>query len=220
MNRVNLFLGLFAIISGLVFSIDVYAQRKIITSKEYYEGISKPGVKYYEKSRRVETTEETITDGVVTKSALRINEALLPNRDRKYAKITEGGKVSEFEQITIDYMQYTRKDGAAWTKVDLRQSGYGSGSGTGVGGSSRQCDQYSVDSTSINGRSMQLFEWLLIDSNGNELLFHEMRKWIGDDGLPYRGEDVKGKLSPREEIKRTVTTYEYDPTIKIEAPIK
>ena len=116
-------------------------------------------------------------------------------------------------------MQYTRKDGGIWTKVDLGQSRYGSGNASGSA-SSRQCDQYSVDTTSINGRPMQLFEWLSIDAFTNELLFHEMRKWIGDDGLPYREEDVKGKLSPREETKRIVTTYDYDPSIKIEAPIK
>jgi hypothetical protein len=67
---------------------------------------------------------------------------------------------------------------------------------------------------------VQLFEWVLINANGPELMFTELRKWIGEDGLPYREETVRGKLSPREETAKRVVTYEYDPKIKIEAPIK
>jgi hypothetical protein len=219
MNRLNLLFGMLALAS--VFALNVPAQRKIISSKEYIDAVMKPlGPKYYEKSRRVETMDEILADGVVTKSVFRIYEVLLPNRAREYSKTIEGDKATEFEQITIDYMQYTRKDGGAWIKVDLRQSGslgYGSGSAS---GSTRQLDQYSVETTSINGQSTQLYDWLSIDTSSNELMFHEMRKWIGIDGLPYREEDLRGKLSPREDTKRIITTYDYDPKITIEAPVK
>jgi len=218
-KRINIIFGLIAVVSVFMLADDVAAQRKIITSKEYYEGVSRPGVKYYDKSRRVETTDETFANGMLTKSHFRVNEVLLPNRNRSYAKLTEGDKVTEVEQITIDHMQYNRKDNEPWTKVDLRKSGSGSGSGV-SGGTSRQSSQYSVEATFINGRSVQLFEWLLVNGDGAELAFNEMRRWIGDDGLPYREEDVKGKLSPREETSKRVVTYEYDPNIKIEAPIK
>ncbi len=167
-------------VSAFALSTEVAAQRKIITSKEYYEGISMPSVKYYDKSRHVETTDETIANGVATESVFTISEVLLPGHTRVYVKTTNGDKINEFEQITIDFMQYTRKDNGAWTKVDLRQSGFGSGSGNGYGyGSSQQCTQYSVESTSINGRPLQLFEWLFIDNFRDELLFHERRTWIG-----------------------------------------
>jgi len=59
-----------------------------------------------------------------------------------------------------------------------------------------------------------------IDGRMDELMFHEKRKWLGDDGLPYREENVKGKLSPHQETYHMVKIYGYDPNIKIEAPIK
>ena len=216
MKRVHFLVGLL-IFGVLAVLTETPAQSKIIKSQEYYEGIGKPGVKWYEKSRRVETSDETFANGATTRSVINISEVLLPDHRRQYTKTTEPGKVSEFEQITIDYMQYTRKDGGDWTKTDLRQLGQGTGTGVGI---SRRCDQYSVEMSSLNGRSMQLFNWLSIDGNGDELMFRDVRKWIGEEGLPYREEELTGKLSPRDETGRRITTYEYDPNIKIEAPIK
>lgn len=219
MKRTNLVFAFAVVVSTFVFCSHVEAQRKVITSKEYFEGVSRTGVKYYDKSRRVETTDETIANGVVTRSVLQVHEVLLPNLSRNYTKTKEGDKVTEWEQITIDHMQYTRKDGGNWTKVDLRQAGYGSGSGSGSG-SSQQCSQFSVESAFLDGRAVEMFEWLLVDGSSKELSFRELRKWIGPDGLPYREENILGKLVPREEKEKRVTTYEYEPNIKIEAPIK
>jgi hypothetical protein len=116
-------------------------------------------------------------------------------------------------------MQYTRENGGAWTKVDLRSGGFGSGSASGTG-TSRECNQYSVETTFITGKPVRLFEWLSVNGNTDELDFREDRDWVDEEGLPYREEMVSGKLYPREEKRRRTIIYEYDPKITIEAPIK
>lgn len=208
----------------LVFALasfsELTAQRQIITSKEYYDAAYNSESKWYEMSRRVVSTDETFSNGAVIKSIMTVSEVLLPNRERFYRKSVEGNKIAEYEQVKIDYMEYTRIDGGTWTKVDLRQSGRGSGIGSGLGTGHISCSQYSVEPTSLNGLSMRLFEFLIIENKDHELWFRESRHWIGENKLPYQTETVKGKFSPRDVTSRLVTTYEYDPNIKIEAPIK
>lgn len=221
MNMKNIFVGLLLLAAISAFSFETLAQRTSISRKEFFDGTTKQSSKVYERSRRIITTDETILAGVTTKTVMSISDYLVPDRSHEYSKITAGDKVSETEQINIDYMQYDRKDGGAWTKLDLRQNGYGYGMGSGSGaGLSTQCDQFSVEPTFLNGMSMQFFDWISIDGSGKELTFKESKEWIGDDGFPYKKEETKGKLFPRDETHQTVTTYTYDPNIKIEAPIK
>ena len=219
MERIKVVLGLFVLAVVLSLSSDANAQRRMISSREWMLPLSNPTVKFWEKSRRVEMTDETLANGAIVKSVLTINEVFLPDHSRYYRKEITDGVTTEFEQIKIGYMQYTRKNSEPWTKVDLRGSGTGSGNGTG-GGVSTRCDQFSVEDVILNGKQVQLYEMLSINSDTNELTFTESRRWIASDGLLHRQEYVSGKLSPREETIRTVTTYEYDPNIKIEAPIK
>jgi len=220
MTHKCLFFGFFVLSSIFLAAHDVDAQRKAISSSEYYSGIyPKPAVPWSERSRRVEDIEETINDGVVTKSNTTVSEFLLPDRRRYYTKKVEDGKVTEFERITIEHWEYTRENGGAWTKVDLRGRAGGTGYGSGSGSGGTACTQFSVESVIINGISAKLFEALWVTSIGQELSFHESRRWIGDDGLPYREEEVKGMVHPRIETFRDSTTYDYNPNIKIEAPI-
>jgi len=147
---------------------------------------------------------------------------LLPGRERVLTTVTEAGRVRVSEEITIDRMIYSRKDGGKWTKGD-RQSPFNnveSGGGE-LPAASHWCNQFSVEVSSVRDTPTALFTWLLIDGTSKELLFREQRHWIGGDGLQYRKETVKGKVFPREETYRGGTTFQYEPKdLKIEAPIK
>ncbi|HRI04396.1 MAG TPA: hypothetical protein PLL77_11700 [Pyrinomonadaceae bacterium] len=219
MDKKGLIFG--SLIFGFVLlaSIDTTAQRKVISSNDFHRSILQPGVKYYEKSRHVETTDETFVNGAVVSSIYTVEQVLLPNRARFYEKEINGGVIIENERITIDFMQYTRKNNEPWVKVDMRGVAMGIGTGTGTG-TLQNCEQYTVEDSFLNGQPMQMFEWISINANTKELRFREMRRWIGQSNLPYREETVTGNLSPREETTKRVITYEYDPAIKIEAPIK
>jgi hypothetical protein len=199
-----------------------FGQRKLIGYKEYYDAIARsPEVGWSERTHRVETLEEELSNGAVIRSDLEVSEVVLPDRQRYYKKTVSGGKVKEFEQITIEYFQYTRVDGGEWSKVDLRQQkpGVGYGSSTGSGSSRIACTQYSVEPVVIGGLPVKLYEMIDIESAGNELKLEEKRSWKSDEGLPYRTEHVKGFAFPRAETWREVVTYDYSTDLKINAPI-
>jgi hypothetical protein len=207
------------ILVSLISTLSVCAQKKAISRSEHYSAV-------YTTSRwdlskrvhRVETLEETLENGAVIRSQTTVTEGLPPDRGRYYTKTIANGKTTEFEQITIDYMQYTRTDGGAWTKKDMRQQS-GTGYGSGSGSSAIACTQYTVENAFLEGIVTKLFESVEVVSGGSELKFEEERNWIDDEGLTRRVEVIKGKLYPRTETDRRVTTYDYNPTLKIEAPI-
>ena len=204
----------------IVTTISISAQPKVITSSEYFSGLyPRSGVRITDRSRRVELIDETMTNGAVTKSVQSVSEFLLPDHNRYYKKTTQVGKVDEYEAITIDYMFYSRKDSGAWTKVDLRQAGNGGGMNS-SGAGYNSCSQHTVDSVFLNGVAVKLFESLDITSPGGELKYHERKDWIGEEGLVYRREQSKGTLYPRTETYKELVTYDYNASIKIEAPIK
>lgn len=134
------------------------AQKTPITRGEFNDAsLSRWRSGLSNRAHRIETREETIDNGVVTKSHTSISETLPPDRTRYYTVTAENGKKSEYEQIKIDYMMYTRHDSGPWTKVDLRkQSGTGFGSGT--GSASMSCAQYTVEDTFLDGVPVKLFE--------------------------------------------------------------
>lgn len=211
-------LGLLTLGVVLVATDSICGQKKLISHREYFEGVyPKQTLPWHERSRRVETVRETLNNGIVIETETTIDEVLKPNRSRYYIKTVENGKVREHEEITIEHMRYTRTDGGKWSKIDLRtQAG---GTGTGSGSSATSCTQYTVESVFVNGMAGKLFERTDIRSVEDELRFSESRDWIGEDGLPYREENVTGKLFPRVEAVRETTTYEYTLNLRIEAPI-
>ena len=219
MTHKNIVFGLLVMGIALAAAFPVSAQKKAMSFREYYEGVyPKPAIPWHERSRRVENVRETLENGNVIRSETRLSEVLEPDRSRVYTKTVQAGKVTELEVITIEHMQFTRKDGGQWSKLDLRTQGTGIGSGTGSGSSS--CSQYTVEPVFVNGMTAKLFEELNITSDKNELTFTESRHWVGEDGLPYRQEYLSGKVSPRIETSRNVTTFDYTANFKIEAPIK
>lgn len=219
MRTLSLRLAIFWVLF-FVSILPLTAQRRMITGTDYIAGTSQIYSKADAHSRHVETTEEHLENGAVTKSIYTVIEALMPDRTRTYVKTIQEGQITESEVIKIAYMRYERHNGGPWTKLDLRQSGNGSGYGSGTGALRNECNQFSVEASNLDGQPMKLFEAFFISSLANELRFRHTRKWVGEDGLPYREEFITGILHPREEKSRTTQSYEYDPNIKIEAPVK
>ena len=196
---------------------EVSAQRKLISLEDYSKATLPVSSKSREMTRRVVGTEETIMDGVVTKTVETIIEAVVSGGTRFFVKTTEGEKISEIERINVNSIWYVRNNGGVWNKEGddpSRRMEIGGGL------SSPGCLQYSVDSVFLNGRQTQVFEALSVSSKANELVFNQIRMWVDVDDLPYREEHTLGKMAPRIETYRSVSMYEYDPNIRIEKPIK
>lgn len=217
MKRKFIWVFSFACLGFVGFAMEISAQRRAASSGEFYDAQNKSYQSMRDRSYRTETKDEAFSEGSLVKMITRITEKLLPNRSRSYYRVNEGGKVIESESILIDNFLYARENSGPWTKTDLSKSGSGGGSGSAT--SATSCRQLTVEAVVFEGRPSLLFNELLI-LGSNTLTFSERQKWFADDGLILKEEILEGSLSPRTETRRFVVTYEYDPEIKIEAPIK
>ena len=197
-------------------STAVYTQTKQITSNEFYTSNSKAFNLLSERSHRIETKTDTFDGASIVKSITKIYERLMPDRERFLTTEKIGDKETRSEYIHIGYMEYRRENNGPWTAKDLR--GTGSGEGNGSGGIV-SCAQYTEESDSVNGTGARKLRQYLIEQTRQGLSFDDMTIWLSADGLFLKSARVKGLLEPRVERTQSVVTYEYDPNIKIEAPI-
>lgn len=200
-------------------AVFISAQTKQVTSREFYGAASDAQKLMSERSTRMVTKTDNLENGAIVETGTKIYERLLPDRERVLVTEKIGDKETSSEYIRIGYMEYRRKDNEAWTAKDLRTDG---GSGTGSGsGSGSACIQYTEETTVVDGAPAKKLRQFIIGNTPKGLSFDDMISWFDQtSGLFIKSERTKGLLDPRVEKTRSATTYEYEPNIKIEAPIK
>jgi len=194
-----------------------FAQTKQISANEFFTANSNAQQLMRERSWRTVMKTDTLDGASVAKSISKIHEKLLPDRERFLVTEKIGDKETRNEFIRIGYMEYRRENNEPWVSKDLRGSGNGSGSGSGGGVA---CMQYTEELDAVEGISARRLRQLSIEKTSQGLTFDDMSVWLDQNGLFLKTERVKGLLEPRIEKTRSVMTYEYDPKITIEAPIK
>lgn len=215
MNKRTILIFLFVCVA----SISSRAQTKQVSYNEFYKANSAAQKLLSERSSRMETKTDDLENGTIVKSVTKIYERLLPDRERFLTTEKIGDKETSSEMIRIDYMEYRRQNNQPWTAKDLREGG--SGSGSGIGGSGSACLQYTEESVSFDGAPARKLRQYIITSTSEGFSFDDTISWFDQtSGLFLKSERTKGLLEPRVERTHSVTTYEYDPNIKIEAPIK
>ena len=192
-----------------------FTQVKQISYSDYYKADSEAYRLMRDVSTRIVRKTENIENGVVVSSVETISEDLLPDRYRYVRIEKKGGEETSYETIQIGEMEYTRTNNGAWTSKKI--GGSGSGSAGGVGYSS--CVQYTEESDFVGGQSARKLRKLEIRNGEKGLLFNDSMKWYNQQGQFLRTEIITGAFEPRSENYREVVAYEYNPNIKIEAPI-
>lgn len=210
------------IISILIFtciaSATVFAQTKQITSREFYGANAAAQKLSSERSSRMITKTDDLENGTIVKSVTKIYERLLPDSERFVTNEKIGDKETSSEFIRIGYMTYSRKNNEPWIVKDLRQGGTGSGMGNGSGSA---CLQFTEETTTLDGTPARKLRQYTITTTSEGLNFDDMNSWFDQtSSLLLKSERIKGLLEPRVVKTQSATTYEYDPNIKIEAPIK
>lgn len=219
MKRAVIFVLLFG--SGILFAFsgNANAQKKVAEFKELYGLEAKAQRTLYSRQRRVERNNEMFENSVVVKSDYSLYEYLADDKSRYVSRRMEGGKTSETESIFLGYFRYTRTDNGPWTKTDMRAVGdFGTGSGSSAGGGCA-VRQLTVESVFIGNFPARLFEKIDISKHDDGLLVEEERTWFGENGDLLQEESITGTYSPRTMMIRTSVKYEYEPNIKIDAPI-
>lgn len=207
----------YTLILVCVCSATALSQTKQISSNEFYTNNYNAQKLLAERSWRVETKTDTIENGSVITTVTKTHEQLLPDKMRFLIVEKNGGKENRSELIRIGFMEYRRENDKPWISIDTRGSGNGSGSGSGT---SVSCAQYTEEPDFVSGISARKQRQFLIERTANGLSFDDFLIWFNQDGSFIKSERIKGLLEPRIEKTHSVVTYEYDPNIKIEAPIK
>lgn len=144
-----------------------------------------------------------------------VTEFAPPNREHHYHGLSSTDPNDKFERIVIGAEIFTNR-GGTWKK--LESSGGGSGFSSGVASA-----EYFVRGSEQIGNQMTTVYEVITGSRFSrgggpmQTSFYSSKYWIGKDGriLKYVGES-DALITKR---SRTTHVYEYDPNIKIEAPI-
>lgn len=219
MRKAKAFIGMIVIGIMAYGAIETSAQKASISNREFSDGIIKAEKLTVHRRLRETEVEEILAGGIVIKKVETIIESDSRDGIKSYEKTTENGRTSVKEEITVGEELFEREDDGDWKRGDywaiFRYEHV-----SGLRYFSPSCDQYTTELVNRDGDQRKLFDGFVVDTNGSKLSFYHDSYWIGLDGLPYRIERISGKLSPMEIERRSIKTYEYDPTIKIAAPIK
>lgn len=126
--------------------------------------------------------------------------------------------------IEIGDSYYCRKNDGEWVRS---KSACGTGGGIGGGPSDVRSSKYTVEEIKIDKKKAKLYTSYITYKNTfsprsdkENLYYWENKFWLNSDGFVIREELKRGLLSPERLDEQESKTYEYDPNIKIEAPIK
>lgn len=198
------------------------AAQDTITRDEYWQLVRGAYAKARGlSSRKVQSIRSTWNGKETQEKWTYINQP--PDRVHYINVVTKEAKTSRTEQINIGTTRYCKRDGEGWT---ITQSYCIPGGG--IGGPSNIIKEvYEKDTTKLNERKVTLLRnYTLylnkfsktVDTDGPS--YSESKYWLNSDGLIVRLERRTGLASNSKPNSVTIETYEYDPTIKIEAPIK
>ena len=200
----------------------IFGQAKQITKDEYYTPFRASLQKERSISRRKVSTSENYKDGKLSRTVEWIYEYLVPDTIRYQNTETFEGKRRRVEQININKAIYCRRDSGDWK---ISQSSCVGGTGSGI--SNVVSSRYSIEKANLNGKKMMLYQQYTIykdsysiNSDKEGLSYWEAKYWLNDEGLIIREESKSGLIEPHRINRFTVDTYEYNPKLKIEAPIK
>ena len=150
-------------------------------------------------------------------------EYVMPDKIHYTNIRTFDGKVKRIEQIDIGKMKYCKKDDGVWK---LSESYCIGGSGNG-GPSNIASNKYYLEKKRIDGKAIKVFHNYITYTNiyspnkeTEGLTFEETIFWLNSNDLITRQEIRKGLVNSGKVRTTNLSTYTYDPNIKIEAPIK
>ncbi|HMO81704.1 MAG TPA: hypothetical protein PKD24_13020 [Pyrinomonadaceae bacterium] len=200
------------------FANEAVSQKNLATVAELETALKKEREFRGNNAYRMETVSESYVDGQVVVLTRRVFE-YSDSRMRAVRNIQEGDVTNETERIDADGFYYIRENRGPWEKHSSMSSLVTTSGLFPIPSFSIVCEQISVEDTFLDHRPARLFEKISIGRSEYGFTLGERNYWFREDGALLRFEETKGTFSPRILQEREVTTYEYDPSIKIEAPI-
>ena len=206
--------------------LNIYGQRKEISKEEFFDAYKKTGDKV--AAYRIIGKSETYR-GSELKSVTNETSEFVPPDKRRFVsemKMFEINKTFVFERILIGRDEYKRENNGDWIKRISNALVKPKNNNSGV--VENNAKFYLTENAKLDNQTANLYE-LTVEykhtrrNASNEtketVSYRKEKRWISRDGflLKMEMEDEFEGL-PRNWSRRT-RTYEYDPSIKIEAPI-
>lgn len=134
-----------------------------------------------------------------------------------------GEKIERTETIEINNRKYVKKNNGKWEDVTPPPQTESFGGGFSTGGvikNDKKTEQRYLGKTTVNSKTVDPYEQTITRQYENSpgLSIKEEKIWIDQKGR-YLQTEIKSRMGDKNVFHMTVE-YEYDPSIKITAPIK
>lgn len=221
MKKNNIYLGLLTLVFCI--STNISAQDKKISEQEMTTLRKNAAEKLKGKSYRVKMTSESyrnVNDSAPYYFTEDISEFVPPDsyRDVFERKTVDG--TTRSETIRIGKRKFVRLNNQAWKEISETEIGFGSGGGQGKPVESETSVEYTYKGKRfINNQNADLYEILTVREykDSKSITIYTEKFWFSREGLYLKTENEFGYN--KRVTSHTVREYEYDPKIKIEAPI-
>ena len=201
-------------------AIQVFAQERTIDEKEF-ESMYRNSLQFL-KDRSYRST---LVSARGSSKYTSINEFVLPDRRRSiFITTNSSGTEVKTETIRIGDSVWTRTNDGPWKDISGQGGGYGSGSGSGTSAKlvERLIEYKVISGESVGGEVADHYRHTttlkFTGERGDFQSIWTRSNWFSADGRLLKSEnttvDGDSKVS-----YGSSTTYEYDPNIRIEAPI-
>lgn len=228
MSKTKLF-GIAVVLFSLTVS-SLYGQRKEINQKEYNELMNKIRENTRKYSYRLINVKTRYRqDGITIQETERNVTEYVPSGNRRFSSEIVNHVIDRTtitELIKIDGIEYRKVNNGKWGIVSSRTV---IGNENIISKEYKYKKYYLMENVRIDGQTVNIIEFenediLKYKNFSNSKIIETQNyyrwKWIIKDGLFLRFEAVSEKANPKTSISNSISNYEYDPNIKIEAPIK
>lgn len=219
----------FSVFLICLLSLNVFGQRKEISKEEYSLANKKAGEKMKTVSYRFVSKNEHYFGDELKSVETNTNEFVPPDKRHNIfdAKIFDGKKSILTESISIGNEIYRRENGGEWTKRTKTEANQSPNNP--IRTVENNSKFYLTENVPLNNQTTNLYEVAVEEKvsaptgKANETretnFYSKEKRWISRDGLLLKLEIESESQQMRKALTRRVWTYEYDPNIKIEAPV-
>ena len=216
----------FLLILLLVFTAFVagFGQEKVISENEFTAVYDKWKLLSKEKSYRIKETFESYLNGNPSNhNEDSFSEYAPPDKKRFVSILKTPMFTTKIETIQIGEQKFTRKDEGEWKEVITKENAPPKRNRT----ISVENNSYKyLDRETINGQKTEVYEQVIKHKITNEKTSVESNStiknkyWFDENGLLLKtttvAEIISGGMTS---LSKRAYVYEYDPNIKIEAPV-
>jgi hypothetical protein len=165
-----------------------------------------------EKAHRVRTTIEKYADknAAPTEKITSTYEIIPPARSRYSSVVESNSKTKKYELIRIGEKQYIKNDRGNW-EIDKTEPKYA------LGSESQKSVKF-IEKTSFNNQTVNVYEVESDEFFEQVNRQSKIKYWFSEEGLLLKME-TESVEKETNAVSKQISIYEYDPNIKIEAPV-